>query len=172
MTIKDKPSERDVVSEALSDEHYDRAMLHVVKRMVQEHVVSVQVFANAVKSIRWEQKSATFYMEVIRLAFELEAGLLARELSEKGHERFPDDEELAKAVRIFAPPNVIRSDAKAIPSLDDTIQWFRDHKGEYQGQWVAVRAGELVGVHPTHQGLIESIGDDVFDPSTVVTKVN
>lgn len=171
MTTKDKPSERDVVSEALSDEHYDRAMLHVVKRMVQEHVVSVQVFANAVKSIRWEQKSATFYMEVIRLAFELEAGLLVRELSEKGHERFPDDEELAKAVRIFAPPKTVQTKGEAKPSLKLTIDWFRENGERYAGSWVAVNAGELVGVHQTHQQLIDSLGEYANDPNTLVTKV-
>lgn len=171
MTAKDQVTERDVVMEALQDEHYDRVMLHVVKRMVQEHVVVPRVFGDAVKSIGWEGKSAGFYAEVIRLAFAIEAGLLARELAQEGHKLFPDDEELAKAARILAPPKTVATKGEAKPALKPTLDWFRENAEQYAGRWVAVNAGELVGVHETHQQLIDSLGEYASDPNTLVTKV-
>jgi len=59
---------------------------------------------------------AAAYVAAIRAAFLEEAHLRARELATEGHQRFPDDPELARYAYVLAPPKVLRADLPPDPS--------------------------------------------------------
>jgi len=83
--------------------------------------------------------------------------LLARELSAKGAERYPDYPELQKAARVLAPPKVIRSDLPPTPSVKANREWLKENAKNYRGRWVALRNGELVGVANSFEELTGQI---------------
>lgn len=158
----------DVVSQLREQGEYDRVMLHITRQMVWDGIANSALFGDAVRAIAWQEKSAKFYLEVIQMALEVEAGLLARELAYQGLERYPDDPELSKAADLLSPPKFITT-IPPKPSLSATMAWFRNNGKHYRGRWVAVRDGQLVGVDEDFQTLVNAIGDVSNDPETVIT---
>jgi hypothetical protein len=92
---------------------------------------------------------AAAYVAAIRAAFLEEAHLRARELATEGHQRFPDDPELARYAYVLAPPKVLNAHLPPDPSVELDIQWLREHMDEYRGQWIALKNGKLMAHAPT-----------------------
>lgn len=157
--------------EPSEDMDEDRILIFSTYQNVKVGMVTANQFGEVIEGIDWTKKPPELFEVAIRYAIEIDASVIARELSEKGHERFPEHKWLAKSAQILAPPKVVSLDGEAKPSLKPTIDWFRDHADEYVGQWVAVNMGQLVGVHQTRRELIALIGEYAMDPNTLVTKV-
>jgi hypothetical protein len=64
---------------------------------------------------------------------------------------------LSKWVRALAPPKVRVGAPGSTPSIEENAAWLRAHGARYQGQWVALRDGVLVGHHPEQATLYEEL---------------
>jgi len=100
---------------------------------------------------------AAAYVAAIRAAFLEEPHLSARELAVKGHQRFPEDPELARYAYVLAPPRVVNAHLPPDPSGTLDILWLREHVDEYGGQWIALKDGKLVAHAPTARELKEML---------------
>jgi len=101
-------------------------------------------FADAAKRIDWAAAGPGDCLRAVHLALSAGAHLTARELAMRGAERFSGDPELAKAARVLAPPMVRPASPTGRTSFAADRQWLLDHRQEYRGQWVALRAGRLL----------------------------
>lgn len=110
-------------------------------------------FVQAASEIDWSRRPAADFARSVRLALAAGAHLLARNLADHGHRLHPQHEELAKMARILAPPRVRRSDLPPDPAVRADFEWLRIHSTEYQGQWVALKGGNLVASAPTARKL-------------------
>lgn len=102
-------------------------------------------------------ENATDYIAAIRAAFLEESHLRARELATEGHQRFPEDPELARYAYVLAPPKVVNAHLPPDPSVELDIQWLREHVDEYRGQWIALKNGKLVAHAPSVRELKEML---------------
>jgi hypothetical protein len=102
-------------------------------------------------------EGAADYVAAIRAAFLEEAHLRARELATEGHQRFPDDPELARYAYVLAPPKVVNAHLPPDPSVELDIRWLREHVDEYRGQWIALKNGKLVAHAPSVRELKEML---------------
>ncbi len=114
-------------------------------------------FVQAAGKIDWSQRPATDFARAVHLALAAGAHLLARNLAAQGAEMHPDHPELQKMARILAPPRVIRADLPPVPSVRANHEWLSAHADEYQGQWVALRNGQLIAVGATTRELIAQL---------------
>ena len=123
------------------------------------HAGDETAFLDARRAIEWSKRSAKDFTQAVRWALEAGAYRAATLLATEGAERFPRHAELAKMARILAPPRVIRSDLPPDPSIAAGMDWLRAHRDEYLGQWVALRAGVLLGTGNSFGELANRIGD-------------
>lgn len=130
-----------------------------------------QAFALLATTIDWSTYGAADLSRAIDLALTLDMVSLARELAQQGSRIFPGDTRLQQAIAVLSPP-VVRS-ARPAQALDlkASQRWFKEHARQYQGQWVAVRSGTLLGSAQTLQELHERIGADGQTADTIVVKV-
>jgi hypothetical protein len=117
-----------------------------------------QAFIEAARNIQWELRPPEDFLRAIQLAFAAGAHLYARILATRGAEQFPDHQELQKYARILAPPRIIRNNLPPDPTIRANREWLKAHGGEYKGQWIALRNGELLGTASTLGELKEQIG--------------
>ena len=123
------------------------------------HASDEMAFLDARRAIDWSKRPAHDFTQAVRWALEAGAYRAATLLATEGAERFPRHAELAKMARILAPPRVIRSDLPPDPSVADNMNWLRAHRDEYRGQWVALRAGALLGTGDSFGELADRIAD-------------
>ena len=123
------------------------------------HAGDELAFLDARRAMDWNKRSAKDFSQAVRWALEAGAYRAATLLATEGAERFPQHAELAKMARILAPPKVIRSDLPPDPSIAANMDWLRAHRDEYRGQWVALRAGVLLGTGNSFGELADRIGD-------------
>lgn len=124
-----------------------------------------QGFGALASQVVWRDRSATDLISVIRLALQAGAPLVARNLSTEGLSLFAANEEVQKFARILAVPVCERVDAD--PSSRLNREWLNAHVGEYSGQWVAIRDGQLVATAGSLRELIDRVGDT---SATLLTK--
>ena len=80
---------------------------------------------------------AESFVNEIRYALALGNYKKAQQLASKGSNRFPENEELAKAVKILAPPKITTSKSNSQNSLSANRDWIKENRQKYQGEWVA-----------------------------------
>lgn len=116
------------------------------------------LFVTILKLIRWESRQAEDYVQAIRLALAAGFHPAAWELVEAGFKRFPENAELNHIWQIFAPT---KATSQSLPDRGAAVdmQWLKDHRDLYQGRWVALKSGELLGVGQNYQELIEQVGN-------------
>ncbi len=116
-------------------------------------------FVDTLKKADWQDRQAGDFVRAVQLALEAGAHLAARQLSAEGARRHPANEELQKQAYILSPPKVVRSSTTNGSTHRLNRDWLKAHANEYQGRWVAVRNGELLGEAGSMEELIERIGD-------------
>jgi hypothetical protein len=116
-------------------------------------------FIKVANSIDWSQRPAVDYLNAIQMALEAGAYLKARKLAEQSATQYPDEIKLQKIARILAPPKVTRSSEPPDPTLRLNRDWLREHSEEYRGQWVALKAGQLLAVGESPKELKKRLGD-------------
>ena len=131
----------------------------MVRLEAAAHAGDEMAFLDARRAIDWTKRSARDFTQAVRWALEAGAYRAATLLATEGAERFPRHAELAKMARILASPKVIRSDLPPDPSAAADMDWLRAHYDEYRGQWVALRAGALLGTGNSFGELADKIGD-------------
>lgn len=118
-----------------------------------------QTFQSTISAIDWETQPTQNIMKAIRLAIAVGAPLVARKLAADGARHYPEHSELQKAARVLAPPRVIGSVALPEPGMPANLQWLADHRDEYQGQWVALKDGQLLGAAPLLEDVVQIVGN-------------
>lgn len=102
-------------------------------------------FLKAYKELSTDVITANNLIQVIRLALETGAILLARDISVQGVKQFPDHSELSKYSRVLAPPKTIEKKNLPVLNQEANRQWLKENGARYYGQWVALRDGVLIG---------------------------
>ncbi|MEP7339979.1 MAG: hypothetical protein ABI977_19730 [Acidobacteriota bacterium] len=115
-------------------------------------------FQSAYRDLDSEELSAEDYIQVIRLALEVGAYLLSREVSTLAANRYSENAELQKYARILAPAKVIGSSPATGQSIEVNRNWMKSHGAEYRGQWVAILDGQLLGAAKSLDELIATVG--------------
>jgi len=128
------------------------------------------VFIEAYRTLNWAIEPASSYVRGVYLALASGAHLVARKLAAEGAERFPDHRELQKMATILAEPTVRRGTGAADPGLLANRDWLRSHREEYKGRWVALRAGQLLGVAESVEQLVAQVGT-IANQKILITQV-
>ena len=115
-------------------------------------------FISAYRLLDEEDLSAAEFVQLIRLALEAGAHGKARNIVFRGAQLHPSDAELQKHAYVFAPPKEFRR-TPAHPHARANHQWMMEHGGQYRGQWVAVRNGQLLGASASRDDLVATLDD-------------
>jgi hypothetical protein len=107
------------------------------------------MFVRVAKNMDWMRCSASDFVEAVRLALKAGAHMIARDLAEKGIQRYPYNPTLQKMSRLLGPPRVVKNNLPPVSSLKANREWIRAHSAGYRGQWIALREGKLVASAPT-----------------------
>jgi putative addiction module CopG family antidote len=98
---------------------------------------------------------------------------LARQLAMDGAKQYPNHDKLQKYGHILAPPTV----GKPIPTTLETRAarkanhaWLNAHWQVYRGNWVALRAGQLLHASPSIDDVIAAVGE-VRGRDILLTKI-
>ncbi len=94
----------------------------------------------------------------------------AVDLATKGLALFPEDAELQKVVKILAPPKIIRTNIPPNKGLGQSMKWLKENRQQYQGVWVAVQDGVLLGHAPSREELSAAL-DGVDFTKVLITKI-
>jgi hypothetical protein len=129
-----------------------------------------RAFIEVAKTINWSTRSASDYVKAIRLAISAGVHLKARHLATEGAKRYPANIELNKMSRILAPPQILSSSLPPRPDAGADMQWLRTHGDEFRGQWVALKAGDLLRSASTFDEIIQMVGNP-RGRNILVTKV-
>ena len=130
-----------------------------------------QDFVSVADRIAWDKRPAEDILNAVQLSLFAGAHLKARQLAMLGADYYPDHVELQKYARILAPPKVLSSSLPADPGGGADIRWLKTHAGEYRGQWVALKAGELLVSANTMDELVRIIGNPK-GTGILITKVD
>ena len=98
---------------------------------------------------------------------------LARELAMDGAKTYPDHHDLQTFGHILAPPTVgdpIPTTAETRAARKANHAWLKSHWQAYRGQWIALRAGELLHASLSMDDLITEVGA-VRGPDLLLTKI-
>jgi hypothetical protein len=107
--------------------------------------VDERAFLQAENSIDWETRSPEEIIQGVQFALAAGAHFFARRIASQGAARFPNDEQIQKYARVLAPPRILSKEAPPRSDLKANRDWLKAHRNEYQGQWVALHDGELLG---------------------------
>jgi hypothetical protein len=130
-----------------------------------------QAFVTQVETIDWSAQTPDDLVHTIELALRLELATLAIALATEGQRLFPDHARIQYAAHVLAPPVGRIVPAAPVHGLDASRSWIKDHADAYRGQWVAVRAGTLLGVASSLKGLLAALGPNHDRTNTIVTRV-
>jgi len=124
-------------------------------------------FAEVAEFIDWDvSQTSESIKEAIDLALANGYHTMAANLAAQGHTLFPEDAELQKFAKILAPPTMIQTDIAPAEGLRQSMKWLKENRQHYQGEWVAVQNGVLVGHAPSRPELTEMLTG--VDPSRVI----
>jgi len=130
-----------------------------------------RTFTQLARAMKWRNRGPNDLTRTIDLALTMDMVPLARQLAEHGRKLFPNDERLRQLSAVLAPPVVLETRPSQPKDFEASQQWLREHASQFQGQWVAVRGGTLLGCAPTLKELYEQIGPEGKSRNTVIVKV-
>lgn len=120
-----------------------------------------RAFLEIARRIDWTNRPANEVVRGVRLALQVGAHGLARQLSQEGGRRFPEHAEMQQLAHLLAPARVIQSNLPPDPHAGLDMRWLKQHGDEYRGQWVALDHGKLLGAAPTYKELAQKIGSPI-----------
>lgn len=120
---------------------------------------NIEQFTEVYNAMNLDNCAASDLVHVARLALSVGALNLAKATCEFGVQRFPEDNELNRMNRIFAPPNIKISRRPPPSGTRANTLWLKSHGDYYRGKWVALRAGELLASAKTIDELVAITGD-------------
>jgi hypothetical protein len=137
----------------VAEEEYGLVRLEMAAQAADEGA-----FLDALKIIKWEDRPPGDFIRAVQLALAVGAHLIAREISAEGAKHYPDNPEIQKYARVLAPPKAISRDLPPNPTLEANRSWLMTHGGEYRGQWIALRNGQLLGAAASLNELVKQVG--------------
>lgn len=110
------------------------------------------------------RKSPEDFICTIRTTLEHGDYKTAQQLSTQAIEHYPNHEELLKHAHVLAPPKVTVDKRPLYRDTQLNQDWVRHNRTQYQGQWVALRNGQLLASGNSVDELAEQLNDpkDVF----------
>ena len=118
-------------------------------------------------------RSADAILQAISQALATGEHGLARQLAMDGAKQYPDHDALQRYGRILAPPTV----GTPIPTTLETRAarranhaWLNAHWQAYRGNWIALRAGQLLYASPSIEEVIAAVGE-VRGQDILLTKI-
>jgi hypothetical protein len=118
-----------------------------------------QAFINALQKVEWTDRQARDFARAIKLALNIGAPTAAQQIYNKGVARYPNNADLQRYARLFAPASPATKTLPPNPTLKANREWLKLHRSEYRGQWIAVRNGELLATATSLEELIGRVGD-------------
>ena len=116
-------------------------------------------FIAAKKAIDWSVQPAQDIVQSLQLALSVGAFLAARQLATQAVEYYPHHSELQQYATLLATPKVTRSnDQQPDPTLRNNQAWLKVNRADYQGQWVALQDGQLLGAAASLRTLVSQVG--------------
>jgi hypothetical protein len=128
-------------------------------------------FARIVRTVNWGHYPPAGLTHAIDLALALDMVQVARELAQEGRKIFPRNERIQRAAEALLPSFLMRTRPSEIIDVESSQQWLKHHASQYRGQWLAVRAGILLGSASTVKALYQQIGPQGRTPNTIIVKV-
>ncbi len=116
-------------------------------------------FTEVYRTMNLVNCNADDLVHIARLALSVGALNIAKETCETGLQRFPDNEELTRMSRIFAPPRITVSRRRLPTGTRANTEWLKAHSAEYRGKWVALENGTLIAAADTVDALIHVTGE-------------
>lgn len=83
----------------------------------------------------------------------------ARKFLEAVSQTLGPSEKLAYWQRVLAKTKVLPGTPASSVGNFANVAWLRHHARQYQGQWIALREGVLLGAHKSHQELSQQLRD-------------
>lgn len=124
---------------------------------VAASIRNAPVFEKLLEGITWEKRTASDFSRVIDLSLKMGAYRSARQIAERGHSDYPQDSRLQKYSTILAEPVVVQRAVPFNPSIRANRDWLKAHRNEYQGKWVGLRSGNLLGSASSIDELVNSL---------------
>lgn len=116
-------------------------------------------FLEALKEVEWRNRPPADFTRAAQWALKAGAYKAAYQISAEGAKHHPDNLEVQKYARVLAPPKVVSGKEPPDPTLKANRKWLEAHEGEYPGQWVAIRNGELLGMANSLEELAQQVGN-------------
>jgi len=99
------------------------------------------------------------FIHAIQTALESSDYRTAQQLSIQAVEHYPQHEELLKYAHILASPKITVSRRLSDGNPEVNLEWVRQNRTQYRGQWVALRNGQLLISANSINELLEQLGD-------------
>ncbi len=103
-------------------------------------------------------QSAEDWLDGISQALQSGALVRARRLAAEGGARYPQHGALRTYAQVLAPPRVLPHQDTSTRAVRANKLWLQEHTGHYQGQWVALRNGTLIGAASSLDRLVAQVG--------------
>ncbi|OQW92420.1 MAG: hypothetical protein BWK78_01760 [Thiotrichaceae bacterium IS1] len=95
----------------------------------------------------------------------------ARQFLEAVSQTLGPSDKLAYWQRVLAKTKVLPSTPASSVGNFANAAWLRHHARQYQGQWIALREGVLLGAHKNHRELSQQLRDSGTEPGAMVIKL-
>jgi hypothetical protein len=138
-----------------ADSHNPASIISQLELAVS--VRNARVFEKLLQDITWEHRSASEFNRTVDLALRMGAYSDARRIAQIGQVQYPQDDKLQRYCSILAEPVVTRREVPFDPSIRANRDWLRTHRNEYQGKWIGLQNGNLVGSADSIDELMNSL---------------
>ncbi|MGO9061556.1 MAG: hypothetical protein ACLQU2_29905 [Candidatus Binataceae bacterium] len=133
-----------------------QAFLQVLEQAAKAN--DVRSFVAATAAVDWGMCQSSDFIRAIDLALSLGAFAVARDISEKGHRKYPKHPGLRRHASVLASPKILRTDLPVDQTVGKNESWLKKHSREFRGRWIALRNGELLGSADTLSDLTSKVG--------------
>lgn len=104
-----------------------------------------RAFLDVLREAKWQDRPAADFKRAARLALKAGAYSAAFRISFEGAKHHPGDSDLEKHVRVLAPPKAFSRKIMSNTAHKANRAWLEKHGSTYNGRWVAIRDGKLLG---------------------------
>jgi len=114
-------------------------------------------FLTNLQTIELDRCSPSQFLQIIKLAFRAGAFIAARDIATEGFRHHPEDPELNRYVQILTSTRRVGTQQMALIGSRSNMEWLNEHAGEYSGQWLALRDGQLLGSSKSLEELVREV---------------
>lgn len=128
-------------------------------------------YSQLAEKIEWANYNPEELLRAVDLALSLDLAALAMRLAQQGRNIFSTHERMQQAGQVLTPPVVRLVETSSAQAQAASQEWLRENAIQYRGQWVAVRAGTLLGTAVSLSDLMPVISRNTEALDILVTKV-